>query len=202
VSDDPPPELVKRAAQVWLKNGHRPDQIAQVLRTIILSSEFAATRRAKVKRPPELVASFVRATGASFTPNRALINTMPSLGYRQFQWQTPTGHPDVAEFWLNTNTVLGGWNLLQNLPGMKVITLDAMGQTPAEITTARQIVTYWYERMTGYEPDAALTTALLHELGADAVPDAPLARTNPDARNRLNRMVTLIAMLPDFQWRG
>ena len=202
VSDNPPDSLIKRVAGVWLKAVHQPDQIAQVLRTIILSPEFAAAEHEKVKRPFELVVSFLRATGAQFMPVRNLFNTMGGTGYRQFEWASPTGHPDTAEFWLNTNSMLGGWNLLQNLTGMKTATLDTSAQTPESLTTPATIAAYWYERLTGRTPAEAVVTQLSAYLADPQHPTGMPARTSGDFKDRLNNMVTLIAMLPDFQWRG
>src|SRR5437016_3404782 len=62
VSDQPPPALVDRMAQAFLKSD---GDIPTVLRTMIYSPEFWSreTYRAKIKTPFELVASTVRALG-------------------------------------------------------------------------------------------------------------------------------------------
>src|SRR5713226_7502840 len=63
VSDDPPPALVDRVAQTFLKTD---GDIREVLKAIFSSPEFnsADAYRAKVKRPFELAISAVRTLGA------------------------------------------------------------------------------------------------------------------------------------------
>ena len=66
VSDDPPPALVDRMAQTFLK---KDGDIREVLKTMFKSPEFWSddAYRAKVKTPLEFVVSAVRATGADVT---------------------------------------------------------------------------------------------------------------------------------------
>ena len=66
VSDNPPPELVDRMAQTFLK---KKGDIREVLKTMLRSPEFWApeTYRAKVKTPLEFVVSALRATQADVT---------------------------------------------------------------------------------------------------------------------------------------
>src|SRR5256885_13349413 len=63
VSDDPPPALVERVAQTFLKSD---GDIREVLKAIFSSPEFnsAGAYRTKVKRPFELAISAVRTLGA------------------------------------------------------------------------------------------------------------------------------------------
>jgi len=203
VSDNPSPELVKRAATVWIKAQQAPDQIAQVLRTIILSPEFAAPTAIKVKRPFEYVVSFLRATGASVTPNDNLFNNLTGTGQRQFEWPTPTGHPDSADYWLNSNSTLSGWNLLNQLisPNFKAATIDFVAQTPPQIRNNRDIVNYWFERLTGHAPSATLMPLLLALMPKND-PNATPNLQQPEGARSLQALVTTIAMLPDFAVRG
>src|SRR5207244_11349655 len=62
VADDPPASLVTRVAATYARTD---GEIAAMLRTIFTAPEFYAedARRAKVKKPLELVASAVRARG-------------------------------------------------------------------------------------------------------------------------------------------
>jgi len=79
VSDNPPPALVDRMAQTFLKkNG----DIREVLKTMLDSPEFWAPEayRAKVKTPLEFVASAVRATGAEVTDATPLTRQLQNMG--------------------------------------------------------------------------------------------------------------------------
>jgi len=200
VADDPPPALVKRAAKVWQQSATKPDQIARVLKVILLSPEFAQMQGKKVKRPFEFIVSFLRATGADVTPNEASFNALSGAGYRQFEWPTPTGHPDTGEYWLNTNTTLSCWNLLaaSTADGNKIAAFDLARQTPPSIRTSGDIVNYWMMRLTGRAPDSELFTALIRFMPPVGLPDMQ----NPAMREPLLQMVTTIGMLPEFQLRG
>ena len=204
VSDTPPPALVKRAADAWLGNAKAPDQIAQVLRTIILAPEFAAPDAVKIKRPFEYAVSFLRATGAEVLPGDSLFGTLTNAGQRQFEWPTPTGHPDTADFWLNSNSTLSGWNLAVQMcnPGAKVAVVDLAAQTPAPVKTSAQLITYWFERMTGRTPTAATQEKLMAFLPHPENPAFTPDIQNPNFRGPLVALVTSIAMLPEFAVRG
>jgi uncharacterized protein (DUF1800 family) len=203
VADDPPPALVKRAAQVWHDSLKDPDQIARVLRAILLSPEFAQMQQRKVKRPFEYIVSFLRATGAGFQPNEGTFNALSATGYRQFEWPTPTGHPDIAEYWLNTNTTLSSWNLLASIAeNNKTTTLNIAAQTPPSIRSSDDLINYWVMRMTGHAPDRELSALLMQFM-----PQPHNPQFVPDIQNKamdepLRQMVETIAMLPEFQMRG
>ncbi|HYM04537.1 MAG TPA: DUF1800 domain-containing protein, partial [Stellaceae bacterium] len=76
VADEPPASLVDKAAAVWQRAARSDDQIAQTVRVIATSPEFAASRGQKVRRPRALIAAFVRATGLDMMPTEPLIYEM------------------------------------------------------------------------------------------------------------------------------
>src|SRR5437868_13050108 len=100
VSDNPPPALIDRMAQTFLKkNG----DIREVLRTMLNSPEFwaADTYRAKVKTPLEFVISAARATGADVQDTTPLVGTMTEMGMQPYGMQPPTGYSMKADTWVN-----------------------------------------------------------------------------------------------------
>ena len=104
VSDDPPPALVSRAADTFMRtNG----DIAEVVRTIVTSREFfsRAAFRAKVKTPYQLVISARRALNAppDTTPQTARL--IARLGQASFGWQTPDGWPEKGIAWMTPGTM-------------------------------------------------------------------------------------------------
>ncbi|HEY8174506.1 MAG TPA: DUF1800 domain-containing protein [Gemmatimonadaceae bacterium] len=109
VSDSPPPALVDRCAAVFSRSD---GDIRETLRCVITSPEFfsKAAYRAKVKTPLELVASALRATGASVdnTPRGAQI--VARLGQPIFGRQTPDGWPDRADDWVNAGAMVNRVN--------------------------------------------------------------------------------------------
>ena len=91
VADEPPPALVKRAAETFTSS--RGD-LRAVVRTILTSPEFlgAEARRAKVKTPFEFVASALRVTRADVADASAVVQQLRELGMPLYFAQPPTGY--------------------------------------------------------------------------------------------------------------
>ncbi|MBC8078065.1 MAG: DUF1800 family protein, partial [Chloroflexales bacterium] len=202
VADEPPAALVQAAIDVWIAQQGAADQIKQVVRAILLSPEFAAAWGQKVKRPFELAASFLRITEANATPNTNLFNWLSEMGYRHFNWSPPTGHPDTADDWLSTNVTLRRWNVVNTFftKEFGAATLDMVAKTPAG-ATSRQIVAFWVERVLGRPLPERSVDVLIGLMRQDAGPDVPPIGNAEDIRDRINSLVALIAMTPEFQQR-
>jgi len=137
VADDPPPTLVDRMAQTFLKkNG----DIREVLRTLLDSPEFWAPEayRAKVKTPLEFVASAIRATSAEVTDATPLARQLQTMGMPLYGMQPPTGYSMKAETWVNSSALLGRMNFSLALTGgkLKGVQVDPTHLLPANDTTA------------------------------------------------------------------
>lgn len=205
VADDPPATLVERAVATWMETQTAPDQIAQTVRAIVLSPEFAATWGQKVKRPYEVLLALLRATDATVQPGYDLHEVLSLYGYRMFAWQAPDGHPDTASYWLSTNAMLGRWNIpvvvLFNWLGEAQV--DLLAQQPADVRTPRQVVRYWGERLLGYPVDATTSEQVTGLLGTHLAADEPLSGLE-DAEHQqyvVAYLVAMLAMTPHFQWR-
>jgi uncharacterized protein (DUF1800 family) len=203
VADDPPAALVDRAAAAWVAARDKPDQIAQTVRLILLSPEFAATWGQKVKRPFELVASFLRATEADVRVGDGLFGILDRMGQPMFAWPTGEGCPDATEYWLDTNLVLTRWNLAPSL-----LTSDGRAAvfrlghaTSTDANTWRAVYEFWVGRMIGRALPEATTTLLLNTLTNGEDPDQALSLNEKDLIDRVQQLVTLIAMTPEFQER-
>jgi uncharacterized protein (DUF1800 family) len=191
VSDSPPPALVERTAQTYLRTD---GDIREMLRTIIGSPEFnsAATYRAKVKTPFELMASLLRVMNA--TPDTTLTSAqlVAVLGQKIFGRVTPDGWPDQGAAWMNTGSALKRMNL-----GAKV----AANQMP-HVTVA------------AWKPAQGLM-ALTHEQQVDAVVDALLSgdvsvetrrallaiQSPPGTLQHVGELVAMAIASSDFQRR-
>ncbi|MCZ6485836.1 MAG: DUF1800 domain-containing protein [Acidobacteria bacterium] len=119
VADDPPAELVTAASRTFERSN---GDIREVLRTIFTSSLFfsAETYQAKVKKPLELVASSLRSVNADLPllPKGRKLSDRDLAGYtvlRQalsqmgediYRAEPPTGYPDQASAWINTNALV------------------------------------------------------------------------------------------------
>ena len=124
VSDEPPPALVDRVAQTFMKTD---GDIREVLKTIFASPEFnsASAYRAKVKRPFELAISAVRTLGVDTNGGPQFHQWIARMGQPLYGFQTPNGYSDVAENWVNTGALLERMNfalaLVSNrIPGTRV----------------------------------------------------------------------------------
>ncbi len=207
VADAPPPSIVDAAVAAWTEHRDAPDQIAGVLRSILLHPDFARHWGAKVKRPFEVFASFFRALDlpldARATPNLTWVNYV--AGYRHFAWGPPTGHPDEAGYWLSTNGMLQRWNGLVYAVSdwFQALDFDPLAMMPEAVRSVRQMTDFWIERLLARPlADPAARARLERYLLAWG--DDPLAPPVGDAENqrgRLRQLVALIGMTPDFQWR-
>ncbi|MEM9022118.1 MAG: DUF1800 domain-containing protein [Bacteroidota bacterium] len=110
VGDHPPESVIDKAVATWTEHARADDQIARTVETILLSPEFAAGLGQKVKRPNHLLLALVRQTGLDITPSMEWYWLLEQMGYRQFSWPVPTGHPDEAGYWLSTDRLLKRWN--------------------------------------------------------------------------------------------
>lgn len=119
VSDDPPPALVNRMAETFLK---KDGDIREVLRTMFRSPEFwaADTYRAKVKTPLEFVVSAARATGADIHDATPLVRALNGMGMMPYGMQPPTGYSMKADAWVNSSALLARMNFALSLSSGKV----------------------------------------------------------------------------------
>jgi hypothetical protein len=109
VSDSPPPALVERVAQSYMRTG---GDIREMMRTIATSPEFFSRTayRSKVKTPFELVASALRAMGAAPDTTHRTAAIVGRLGQPIFGRQTPDGWPDHGDAWMNTGAIINRIN--------------------------------------------------------------------------------------------
>jgi len=196
-------DLVQQAVDAWMKRRDQPDQIRHVVRAILLAPEFIATESCKVKRPFELVVSFLRATGADVTPNANLFYQLPPMGQRMFEWPTPTGHPDESRHWLSTQGMLTRWNIIEALTSdwMGAATFALEQETPAALKTYRAVGDFWVERMLGYAERKKVYPLALKMLAGEDDPHHAIRVEGQEWSERLRRCVKTLAMCSEFQLR-
>jgi uncharacterized protein (DUF1800 family) len=110
VSDDPPDDLVERAAAVFTRTD---GDIREVLRTIVTSDAFfaRAAYRSKVKSPFEVTVSALRALGAGADTTPFTAGLVGRLGQQLYGHQAPNGWPETGAAWINTGAILNRINL-------------------------------------------------------------------------------------------
>ncbi|MEO5817649.1 MAG: DUF1800 domain-containing protein [Gemmatimonadaceae bacterium] len=157
VSDNPPTELVERAAQTFLKTD---GDIREVVRTIVTSPEFFSRNayRSKVKSPFELVASALRAVGAQADTTMRSAQIVGYLGAPIFGHQAPNGWPETGEAWMNSGAILNRINFGLGL---------AAGRFPGAS------VSHWSEaeRLQGASREQQVDAVVSAFLGGQASPD-------------------------------
>ena len=157
VSDNPPPQLVDRMAATFLKTD---GDIRAVLRTMIDSPEFwsAEAYRAKVKTPFELVVSAARAAGSETSVPALFVQWTGRIGEPLYQYEAPTGYPDVADSWVNTSALLNRLNFSLTLAGNR---LQGIRTDPAALLSGAP----------PGDPKAALNQAVDVLLGGQVSPE-------------------------------
>lgn len=206
IADDPSDRVVRAAAETFLTSGSAPDQIARVVRVIVLSEEFAATWAAKIKRPLEAAVSALRAMNASVTGSSdTLAAFIARMGQPLFERRPPDGYPDTAMTWASTMSLLYRWVLaLGIVEGWFAdeggVDTDLLGQLPADRRTGNAITDFWILRILG-RPMAspADRDRLASLLAGGRRPDEQIP--HEVVAGRLPGVVGLILMSPDFQWR-
>jgi uncharacterized protein (DUF1800 family) len=109
VADEPPPQLVERVTQVFIRTD---GDIRQMLRTILTSAEFnsAAAFRSKVKSPLELAVSAIRAVDGDTNGAPVLQDWLRRMGQPLYLNPAPTGYADQSKAWMNTGVFLNRLN--------------------------------------------------------------------------------------------
>jgi len=191
VMDAPPPELVERVAQVFLRTG---GDLTATYRALFESPEFwsDAARAAKVKTPLEFTVSAVRALGGTTAGDVPMVQALNRMGQPLYRAQPPTGWPEVSQPWVNPGALVAridfGLKLASGRMTGTEVPLPAMDGAPDEVVdrTARAIL----HRPLGEQTRATVLAAL----GASEVmPDGE--------RRRLDgaKLVGLLLGAPEFQ---
>jgi len=93
IADEPPQEIVEKAAQAFLNT---KGDIKSVLRVILLDGLSLA--QPKYKRPANFVLSALRMLNVE-TDGVAIQDHLLRMGQSYFNWPTPDGYPDRSEAW-------------------------------------------------------------------------------------------------------
>lgn len=168
VSDDPPPALVDRVAQTFIKTD---GDIREVLKAIFFSPEFnsAGAYRAKVKRPFELAVSAVRTLGADTNGGPQFHQWIARMGQPLYGFQTPNGYSDVAENWVNTGALLERMNfglaLVSNrIPGTRVDLSRFVGDMSSKSIDKEKLLDRFVTLIVGGEISPKTRETLLKQL--------------------------------------
>jgi hypothetical protein len=218
--------LVESAAEIFHATWQQPDQIAQVVRHIALSTEFANTWGEKIKRPFETIASAMRscdlnlALNADDEESENLRWLYQMTGQLHFGWVHPNGYPDVRDIWQGSTPLVMSWRIINWLLRLNTAAtqyrLDALTLTldsfpDAADRTPNNLAQFWLEQILGYLPETAQIERVAGLLDhADAYVGSWGLDTPIDLggdvwphywQNGLQTMIGLILMSPEFMQR-
>ena len=186
VGDNPPSTLVDSTADEFYNRRNDVDQLKEVYRHILLSSEFQTTWGAKVKRPLENIISAMRATDIDIdfrddhSPSDSIFYRLDDTGQRPFDNDTPTGYPDEKALWSGTGPLVTSWRTITYflnrsastyddpdtgvIGGLRYFNLAEQSNTLIPDTANRtptQLVDIWMTHLRGYAYDAVTRTRLI-----------------------------------------
>jgi uncharacterized protein (DUF1800 family) len=204
LGDNASAQVRGKLVEVWLAHTESHDQIARVLRTLLLSRDFAAaggaaTPGTKTRRPLSLAAAFARAMEIDLAYGEQLGGEIAGAGQNLFGWPTPTGLPDTSAPFLTSQAMRHRWSMLLGLAENSWGTgapasPDAVGLTSLTTKTATLAL---LTRLLGFAPPA--TVAAIVE-GSGWPADQPLSVNGAaDASHRWSRLAAYCAMAPEFQ---
>jgi len=202
IGDAFPQSVVDAAAAEFTANKDAPDQIKRVLRVILLSDAFKNTWGEKLKRPFEVTVSILRALNANFTLTDEFFWNYDSMGQQLFEHRSPNGYPDLKEAWTNTSSMLKRWQMAVSITEGWIdgTTVDINSQMPSGIRTANAIADYWISRILGRPMSSAGQRGRLVDFMRGPY-SADFGLSPTYIAERLPRMVALLLMAPDFQYR-
>lgn len=111
VADTPPQDVVDAASAAFTSSN---GDIEQVLRAIIGHEKFRTDenyRGNKTKTPLEFTASALRITEA-YPTGYTMAKAVENMGQHLHEKAEPTGFPEEGVNWINSNSLLSRWNLV------------------------------------------------------------------------------------------
>ncbi|MBS0331955.1 MAG: DUF1800 family protein, partial [Proteobacteria bacterium] len=103
VADEPPPALVARLSDAWLKSG---GDLAVVAGTLVSAPEAWDPAPRKFKTPYEFIVSSYRAAGAEPQGFQQLAPILTALGQKPFSAPSPKGWPEDAPSWAAPDAIV------------------------------------------------------------------------------------------------
>jgi uncharacterized protein (DUF1800 family) len=203
--ETPPQAVMDRALATWKANATAPDQIARVLKSILLDGpEIGTVPATKLRRPYEHLIALFRTTGAVVNAGTTMTSAFDPVTDFLFAWTPPNGRPDYNAYWLTTGSIMATWNNAMNFQANAAITTSLRVQTPTyAVADVTSLIQYWVGRMVGY----ALSTDGMNGLFQDQVTTSGIvAMTSNRAsattlENAYRRFVGMISQSPEFMYR-
>jgi uncharacterized protein (DUF1800 family) len=200
LADEPDADLVRQTADLFGSLKDDPAQIAKTVRFIVLSKPFRELPASKVKRPFEFLVSLYRATGANVVTSGNAFNVLSKAGWKQHEWRPPTGHPDIARHWANTNTVSVTTQIAINAheEWFADVDVDFFAGDATRIKTLADLGQHWSRRLLCAEPQPEFVKALVEPFGT---PEDMISSDEGERDWQARTVIALIALTPEFMMR-
>ncbi len=127
VADDPPPALVRRLADAWLRSG---GDLAVVARTLVGAREAWAPSAARFKSPWDWAVSSLRALGRRELPPAQVATLLDQLGQPVWRPGSPAGWDDVDAAWAAPDALLRRVEVATRLATQAGQAVDARALAP------------------------------------------------------------------------
>lgn len=203
--DAPPQAVIDRGVAAWRANISASDQIARVVRAMVLDgNEIMTEPPSKVRRPFERIIALVRTAGLAANAAAFMNNQLDSLNDGLFAWPAPDGRPDFDGYWLATGATVATWNLLLLTPNFAEFTSRPLAaQSPSNaLSNPTLIVEYWVERMVGhYLTNSAMQALINDQVTSSGVPAAVRLNRATNIETAHRRLVSMIATTEEFSLR-
>ena len=222
INDIPSQALIDSAALVFRANWQHPKQIEITLRHILNSNEMYNSWGQKNRRPFESVVAAMRVLGHDWTfrlnhgVSSELWWRMGPTGNTPYTWPAPNGSPDTSLSWSGSNSYAMTWRLLNWLTeasenGVPLSPILAITRSSVASWTADNLVTFWCQRILGYQPSAQRKQVLVSFMAQNGDPgsyvilDDDVWYSSDLKRHynhqRLRSLVSLILLSPEFTSR-
>jgi uncharacterized protein (DUF1800 family) len=222
INDTPKQALIDSAAAIFRANWKNPKQIEITLRHILNSDDMYNSWGQKIRRPFETTVAAMRVLGQGWTlrldhaKSDEFMWRVGYTGHVAYNWPSPNGYPDTAVAWSGANSFAMTWKLLNWMTetsdaGVPMSPILQATRTGVASWTANKLVTFWCQRLLGYQPSAARKSVLAKFMAqnGNAATDVIADNDNWSANDlkkhynqqRLRSMVSLILLSPEFQTR-
>ncbi len=181
LADDPPPPLVERMAQTFLRSD---GDIAATLQTLLSSPEFAQSAGHKFKDPMRYVISSVRLAYNDKTILNAgpILNWLNRMGEPLYGHQTPDGYPLDATAWNSPGQMAMRFEIARTIGSGSAGLFRGEGPQPRERAAFPQLANALYFDAIS----KTLSPATVHALDQAASPQEwnTLLLSSPEFMNR------------------
>lgn len=127
VADDPPPALVQRLADSFLRSG---GDLTSLYRELVASRQVWEPGQTKFKSPWDWGVSSLRALGTREVPPRQATNLWTQLGQPVWRPGSPAGYGDLAATWAAPDALIRRVEAAQRLAQQAGNTVDARALAP------------------------------------------------------------------------